>query len=110
MRYALSYHHSKYPERLFEIATAELKQRKMGNKTHTRGNVIVKDINIGDIHYEYDLGLVIKCKVISKPILDDTNNMWSWESIDTENNEVIEYMVNKKYTQYAPNLYNYEAH
>lgn len=28
----------------------------MEKKTRTKGNVIVEDIKIGDIHYEYDLG------------------------------------------------------
>jgi hypothetical protein len=29
--------------------------------TRTRGNVIIENIKVGDIHYEYELGLGIKC-------------------------------------------------
>ena len=35
--------------------------------THTKGNIIVEEIKVGDIHYEYDMGLGIKCEVLTKP-------------------------------------------
>ena len=34
-------------------------------QTLTKGNVIVENIKIGDIHYEYEYNLGIKCEVIT---------------------------------------------
>ena len=36
--------------------------------TYTKGNIIVENIKIGDIHYEYGYGLGIKVEVISLPV------------------------------------------
>lgn len=79
------------------------------SKTYTKGNVIVEDINIGDIHYEYEYGVGIKCQVVSKPYMDDEGN-WVWISINENTNEKIEYAVNPKYSHYGPNLYDYKAY
>jgi len=38
-------------------------------KTYTKGNVIVEEIKVGDIHYEYELGVGIKCEVTTLPTL-----------------------------------------
>ena len=48
--------------------------------THTKGNVIVEEIKIGDIHYEYEYGTGMKCEVLTLPIRDD-NGLWEWKSI-----------------------------
>lgn len=77
--------------------------------THTRGNVIVEEIKIGDIHYEYDMGLGIRCEVLTKPELDE-NGTWVWKSKNTKTAKEIDYAVNPEYTQYSPNLYDYEAY
>lgn len=85
-------------------------------KTKTRGNVIVNDIEIGHVHYEYDLGLGIKCKVVTKPKLVDGN--WKWESQNLTTGRLIEYVVmdaNEKdgkswNSQFAVKLYDYEAY
>jgi hypothetical protein len=77
--------------------------------THTKGNVIVEEINIGDIHYEYDMGVGIKSEVISKPILNEDGN-WTWKSKNIISGEEINYMVNPDYPHYSVNLYDYEAY
>lgn len=79
------------------------------SKTYTKGNVIVEEINIGDIHYEYEYGLGIKCQVVSKPIMNDEGN-WEWISINENTDEKIEYFVNPEYSHYGPNLYDYKAY
>ena len=76
---------------------------------YTKGNVLVNEIKIGDIHYEYDLGLSIECKVITKPIRDE-NGYWTWKSKNTKTNETVNYGVNEEYPHYAVNLYDYKAY
>ena len=77
--------------------------------THTKGNVIVEEINIGDIHYEYGMGVGIKSEVISKPMLNEDGN-WTWKSKNIVSGEEINYMVNPDYPHYSVNLYDYEAY
>ncbi len=77
--------------------------------THTKGNVIVEEIKVGDIHYEYDLGLGIKTKVLTKPKLNEEGN-WVWKSKNLNSNKEIDYLVNPKYSHYSANLYSYEAY
>ena len=78
-------------------------------KTLTKGNVIVEEIKIGDIHYEYDLGCGIKSKVITKPLKNSDGN-WEWESENVNTSKKINYLVNPKYPHYSINLYDYEAY
>jgi len=75
----------------------------------TKGNVIVENIKIGDIHYEYEYNIGIKCEVISLPIRED-NGAWSWKSRNLISNEIIEYKVCEGYEHYSSNLYDYEAY
>ena len=76
--------------------------------THTKGNVIVENINIGDIHYEYDLGCCIKSTVLTKPELNVDGN-WAWQSKLSDGKEIT-YIVNPEYPHYSTNLYDYEAY
>lgn len=78
-------------------------------KTHTRGNIIVEEIKIGDIHYEFDYGMYIKSEVITKPILNEEGN-YIWKSKKKNSEEIINYLVNPKYSHYSPKLYNYMAY
>lgn len=78
-------------------------------KTYTKGNVIVEDIKIGDIHYEYQLGACIKSEVISLPKRND-DGLWEWQSRIVNNDRIINYAVHEKYSHYGPNLYDYEAY
>jgi hypothetical protein len=77
--------------------------------THTKGNVIVEEIKVGDIHYEYDMGLGIKCEVLTKPKLNEDGN-WTWKSQNVNSKIEIDYLVNPKYPHYSPNLYDYKAY
>lgn len=77
--------------------------------TLTKGNVIVEDIKIGDIHYEYEMGIGMKVKVLTLPERNDEGK-WYWDAERLSTGMIIEYMVNEKYPHYAPNLYDYEAY
>lgn len=37
---------------------------------HTKGNVKTEDIEVGDIHYEFEYGLYAKVEVLTKPTID----------------------------------------
>jgi hypothetical protein len=76
--------------------------------THTKGNVIVEDIKIGDIHYEFEYGMCIKTEVISLPVRND-DGLWSWQS-KSDQGTIIDYAVHEKYAHYGPNLYDYIAY
>ena len=78
-------------------------------KTYTKGNVIVEEIKVGDIHYEYEYGLCVKSQVITMPVKND-DGVWEWESKKISSEEVIHYLVNPKYSHYSSNLYDHEAY
>ena len=82
------------------------------SKTYTKGSVIIEDIKIGDIHYEYEYGMCIKSTVISLPVPEQQEDgiMWSWQSKHINSDRIIEYAVHSKYSHYGPNLYDYEAY
>lgn len=78
--------------------------------TRTRGNVIVENIKIGDIHYEFEYNVGIKSEVVSLPIRDE-DGYWTWKSKSLKNpDRIIDYGVNEKYSHYSPNLYDCEAY
>lgn len=77
--------------------------------THTKGNVIVEEIKIGDIHYEFEYGFCIKSKVISLPVRNN-EGYWEWQSEHDSSKKIINYGVSETHSHYGPNLYNYEAY
>lgn len=77
-------------------------------KVYTSGDVVVNEIKVGDVHYEYDYGVEIKSTVISLPERDE-DGLWTWKS-KTDSGKVIDYAVNEKYAHYSPNLYTYRAY
>ena len=77
--------------------------------TRTKGNIIVENIKLGDIHYEFEYGFGIKCEVISLPERNE-DGQWSWQSRNVNTNNIIDYMVSEGYSHYAPKLYDYEAY
>lgn len=81
----------------------------MDSKVYTRGNVLVNEIQIGDIHYEFDYGVGIKCEVLSKPVRNE-EGQWTWKSKNIVSGGIIDYLVTEGYTHYSPNLYDYEAY
>jgi len=76
--------------------------------TKTKGNVIIEDIKIGDIHYEYSYGQEIKVKVLTLPVKNGDD--FTWKSEDLATGKEIEYFVSSKFIHYGPNLYNYPAY
>lgn len=81
----------------------------MENKTRTKGNVIIEDIKIGDIFYEYEYGIELCSEVISLPVCDQ-DGLWTWKSKKLKTGEIIEYATHKDYPHYGPNLYTYKAY
>ena len=79
-------------------------------KTKTKGNVIVENIKVGDILYEYGYGQCIKSEVITKPFFNKKKGGWEWKSKKTDSDAIIDYFVNPEYPHYAPNLYDYKAY
>lgn len=79
------------------------------SKTHTRGDVIVEEIKIGDIHYDYNWGVCLIVEVISLPIRDDEGH-WTWQSRIVSNGKIVDYDVHEKYSHYSSSLYTYEAY
>ena len=77
--------------------------------TRTKGNIIVEEIKVGDIHYEFSGPFGIECKVETKPERDKDGN-WNWVSRNVRTNEKIPYFVHPKYSHYGPNLYDYKAY
>lgn len=84
----------------------------MEKKVYTKGNVIVNEIKIGDIHYEFEYGCGIKCEVISLPIRTKSGDyyQWSWQSKNLKTGNVIDYLITEGLSHYGPNLYDYEAY
>lgn len=75
----------------------------------TKGNVEVQNINVGDIHYEYEYGSFIKSMVLTLPQVGPGGS-WSWRARNVNNNKEIEYLVTEGLSHYGPNLYDYEAY
>ena len=82
------------------------------SKTYTKGSIIIEDIKIGDVHYEYQYGCCIKSTVISLPVPEEMEDgiRWSWESKHNNSDGIIDYVVHSKYSHYGPNLYDYETY
>lgn len=78
-------------------------------KTYTKGNVIVENIKVGDIHYEYEYGLGIKSEVITLPKLNESGQ-YEWKSKNVKTGKEINYLVDPKYSHYSANLYDYEVY
>ena len=78
-------------------------------KTYTKGNVIVEEIKVGDIHYEYEYGLCIKSQVLTLPEQNE-DGAWEWTSKKLNSVGVINYLVDPKYSHYSANLYDGEAY
>ncbi len=77
--------------------------------TLTKGNVVVENIKIGDIHYEFGYGIGIKSEVISLPKRSE-EGYWTWQSRSLLDGRIIDYGTNEKYPHYGLNIYDYEAY
>lgn len=81
----------------------------MEKKTHTRGNVIIENIKIGDIHYEFEYNMCIKSEVVTLPRLNEYEQ-YEWQSKQLSNDRIINYLVDPEYSHYSAKLYDYEAY
>ena len=87
-------------------------------KATTKGGVVLEDIKIGDIHYEYEYGMCVKSRVIEGIMQtendEDDDSMWEWKAVhvlpDGTEGRIIHYAVSEKNSHYGPNIYNYEAY
>ena len=78
-------------------------------KTTTKGNVIIEEIKVGDIHYEYHGNLCCKSTVLSLPVLKD--NVYEWKSKHFKSGKYIDYAMSITYPDaYRMYLYTYEAY
>lgn len=77
--------------------------------TMTKGNVVVENIKVGDIHYELEYGVGIKSEVLTMPVRDDTG-YWTWKSKNLTTGKEITYGVREGMAHYSINLYDYEAY
>ena len=77
--------------------------------TKTKGNVVVENIKIGDIHYEFEYGVGIKCEVITMPVRDN-EGLWTWQSKNLLTGKIIDYAVKEGFEHYSSNLYDYIAY
>ena len=76
------------------------------SKTLTKGNIIIEDIRVGDIIYEYEtsLGLGIKSILIEEPVLD--GEVWRFKTKIQSNGKIINYSQSKNYPHYGLNIYS----
>lgn len=75
----------------------------------TKGNVEVQNIKVGDIHYEFEHGLLIKSEVVELPKESETQEgLWQWKS--KSGDMIINYSVAEGFGHYGPNLYDYMAY
>ena len=77
-------------------------------KAQTRGGIVLEDIEIGDIHYEYSYGTFIKVKVLTKPEVED--GVWRWKDENLSSEGTIDYVISESNNHYGPNLYDHEAY
>ena len=78
--------------------------------TYTKGNIIVEEIEVGDIHYEYQYNLGKKSQVLTKPQINENGN-WEWESKNVNSGEKFYYLLNPDCPpHYSLNLYDYQAY
>lgn len=70
----------------------------------TKGNIEVKNIKVGDIHYEEIDNVMVKMKVTKKPYLTDHND-YCWQSKRLDDNLIMNYSISKDNTF---NLYHNE--
>jgi hypothetical protein len=83
--------------------------KKIKNMTYTKGRIVIENIKIGDIHYEFEYNCGIKCAVIASPIRSD-DGQWRWKSKNVKTGQEIDYLVTDGFEHYGPNLYDYMAY
>ena len=79
------------------------------DKTRTKGNVIIEDIELGQTLYEFEYGTGIETIVISKPALN-SEGQWEWKGENVRTGEIINYLITPGMSHYGPNLYDHIAY
>lgn len=77
--------------------------------THTRGNIIVENIQVGDIHYEFGYGYGVKLEVLTKPEKNE-DGAWTWKSKRVSDESEVNYLVHPEWSHYSAKLYDYIAY
>jgi hypothetical protein len=76
----------------------------------TKGDVIVDQIKIGDVHYEFEYNFGIETRVLTMPMNDGTG-YWTWTAENVRiPGKIITYGVREGMAHYAPNIYTYKAY
>jgi hypothetical protein len=75
----------------------------------TRGDVVVNNLKVDDIIYEFEYNLVIVAKVTTTP-LRSPDGYWTFDAVNTLNSRVINYAMDENLSHYAPKLYTYMAY
>jgi hypothetical protein len=78
-------------------------------KTRTKGNIIIEELEVGDITYEFEYGRCSVCKVITKPKLID-DEYYKWKAKDIHTGEIINYGQNINASHYGLKLYDFPAY
>ena len=89
-------------------------------------SIIVKDIEVGDVHYESEYGITLIVKVISPIVSVDVTKEFgelngkprfqhTWESQVIESKQmtvgqVVDYRLTDGMEHYGPSLYDYQAY
>ena len=76
-------------------------------QTNTQGNVVVEKIKVGDTHYEFDLGVGLKVRVLTMPV--KSRDQWLWKSEHISTGKIIDYVVTEGQSHFAPKLFDYIA-
>lgn len=66
---------------------------------------------IGDVFYECEMGMNIEARFTSKPVShveqmhDGPRTQWTWTAENTQNGQVINYLLTEGLSHYGPRLY-----
>lgn len=75
----------------------------------TKGDVIVNNLKIGDLTYEYGYGMEIVGEVLTEPTRDD-EGYWTWRYLNVHSGVEGTYGQHVDYPHYGINLYTYPAY
>lgn len=85
----------------------------------TRGNIVVEDIKVGDIHYEYGYRreeYVMEVTQVPTRSESSIGAQWTWKAkcIQAPHPDYIgnenEFLITEGLEHYGPTLYNYQAY
>lgn len=68
----------------------------------------IQNLAVGDIFYECEMFANIEAEVIEAPVSADGfegRKQWRWKARNTQNGEVIDYLLTEGLSHYGPRLY-----